>query len=110
MQTIVLPLPEWEMAKENGYKPMTTFWQDFSIAEKFGINAIRDTYRKAKQEWSDNYKYWTELVLVLNHKIWYWYDINSTLARVYNELWREAYELTYNWQGEASAYFRQTTD
>lgn len=26
-----------------GQEPQTTFWQDFSIADKFGIDAIKDT-------------------------------------------------------------------
>lgn len=92
MQTMTLSVPEWGITKETGYEPMTTFWQDFSIAERFGIESVRDTYRKVKQEWSDNYKYWTELVLVLNHKIWYWYDVNpaSPLARIHNDLWQDA--------------------
>lgn len=112
MNTMQLSYSEWEMAKETGYTPITTFWQDFSIAERFGIDSVKDTYRRVKQEWSSNYKYWTELVLVLNHKIWYWYEINSAsqLARVYNELWQDADELAMNWQGEALTYFLQTTD
>ena len=31
---------------ENGYQPKTTFWMDFSIADKFGIAAIKDTYNR----------------------------------------------------------------
>lgn len=30
-----------------GYETKTTFWDDFSIAEMFGINAVRDTYKRA---------------------------------------------------------------
>ena len=32
---------------ENGYTPKTTFWMDFSIADKFGAKAVRDTYNRA---------------------------------------------------------------
>ena len=28
----------------NGYEMQTTFWQDFSIADRFGIDAIKDTH------------------------------------------------------------------
>ena len=42
----------------------TTFWDDFSIAERFGENAILDTYKRAMKEWKSNYKYLTELVIV----------------------------------------------
>ena len=57
---------------ENGYQPKTTFWMDFSIADKFGIAAIKDTYNRAFKEWKNNHVYLTELVMVLNHKIWQW--------------------------------------
>lgn len=32
------------------YECQTTFWEDFSIAETFGEEAIRDTYKRAKAE------------------------------------------------------------
>ena len=54
----------------NGYTTITTFWQDFSIADKFGIDAIKDTFNRAFNEWKGNYQYLTELVLVLNWKVW----------------------------------------
>ena len=37
--------------EEIGYKPITTFWDDFSIADRFGISAIKDTYKRAFEEW-----------------------------------------------------------
>ena len=63
-----------EFMAENGYELQTTFWSDFSIADRFGLSAIRDTFDRAFEEWKENYKYLTELVLVLNHKIWQYYD------------------------------------
>ena len=54
-----------ELMAENGYELQTTFWNDFSIADRFGIEAINDTYKRAFSEWKDNYKYLTELILVL---------------------------------------------
>ena len=44
-----------------GYKPISTFWNDFSIAEKFGKNSILNTYDKVIEEWKNNYKMITEL-------------------------------------------------
>lgn len=35
---------------ENGYQPKTTFWMDFSIADRFGTEAIVDTYERAFKE------------------------------------------------------------
>lgn len=59
-----------EFMQEVGYNLMTTFWEDFSIADKYGIAGVKDTYRRAFNEWKDDYKFFTELTLVLNHKIW----------------------------------------
>ena len=95
----------------NDYKTQTTFWQDFSIAEIFGVKAIKDTYNRAFDEWKGNYIYLTELVMVLNHKIWQHYKNNEEIARVYDELWRKADEYAYeNLEGEELIYFYKTTD
>ena len=40
-----------EFMKENGYEVQTTFWEDFSIAERFGLSAIQDTFNRAFKEW-----------------------------------------------------------
>ena len=96
---------------ECGYKPMTTFWMDFSIADKFGIDAIKDTFNRAFEEWKTDVKYLTELVMVLNHKIWYWYEKNDAYGRVYNELWQQADQwCNENLTGEDADYYFQTTD
>lgn len=97
--------------EEIGYKPITTFWDDFSIADSFGISAIKDTYKRAFEEWKGNYKYLTELVMVLNRKIWYWYWKDEMIARVYNDLWMECDEYAYdNLKDEEFNYFIKTTD
>ena len=52
----------------------TTFFEDFTIADKFGKKAVLDTYQRAFKEWKSDYKYLTELVIALNWKIWEHYD------------------------------------
>ena len=95
----------------NGYETMTTFWEDFTIADAFGIDAVKDTYNRAFKGWKDNYKYLTELVLVLNWKIWQHYETNVELAKVYNELWEKADEYACeNLKGEEAVYFYKVTD
>ena len=37
----------------------TTFWQDFSIADRFGSKAIKDTYKRAFDGWKNNTEYVT---------------------------------------------------
>ena len=96
----------------NGYETKTTFWDDFMIADVFGISAVKDTYKRAFREWKTNYIYLTELVLVLNWKCWYHFEHNDTeLSRVYSRLFYEAreYALTHL-KGEEFEYFFKTTD
>lgn len=100
-----------QILEDTGYKPKTTFWQDFSIAEWFGENAIRDTYKRAFNEWKSNIEYLTELVLILNWKIWQLAEVNEPIARVYDELWKEADQYCMdNLTGDNLQYFLRTTD
>lgn len=73
-----------EFMEEIGYDSVTTFWDDFSIADKYGIAGVKDTYKRAFSEWKDDYKFFTELTLVLNHKIWQHYDSNRELAALFD--------------------------
>lgn len=54
--------------KENGYEVKTKFWEDFSLAERFGLSAIQYTFNRAFKEWKEDYEFLTELVLVLNRR------------------------------------------
>ena len=95
----------------NGYETFTTFWEDFSIADRFGVAEIKDTFTRAFNEWKHDYKYLTELVMVLNWKIWQHYETDSTYAELYNELWGEAdlYAMD-NLKDDEASYFFRTTD
>lgn len=101
----------WNIEAETGYKPITTFYQDFSIADIFGIDAIKDTFNRAFNEWKDNYKFLTELVMVLNWKIYEHYKNNNTYAKLYNDLWSEADRYAVdNLKDEEANYFYDITD
>lgn len=100
-----------EIMEENGYETQTTFWEDFSKADRLGISAIKDTYNRAFNEWKDNYKFLTELVLVLNHKIWQHYENHQDIAKHYDALWREADQYAMeNLKGDELNYFCRVTD
>lgn len=102
---------DWNIEEQTGYKPITTFYTDFSIADKFGIEGIKDTYTRAFNEWKSDYKYLTELVMVLNWKIWEWYKKNDKIAQVYNDLWEKTEDYAYeNLEGEELSYFTRTID
>lgn len=79
----------------------TTFVQDFKIADIFGLSAIEDTYKRAKQEWQDNAEYMAELTCALNWAIWDWYGNNEAVARLYNNLWEDCQNFCYeHFKGE----------
>lgn len=74
-----------------GYQFKTTYWNDFSIADKFGVDAVKDTYRKVLPQARLKPMDFAELVCVLNWKIWEHYDNhNESLISTYNALWDEA--------------------
>ena len=85
-----MEVANWNIEEMTGYKPITTFYTDFSIADGFGVDAIKDTYKRAFEEWKSDYKYLTELVMVLNWKIAEHYESNMEYAKVYNDLWTKA--------------------
>ena len=102
---------DWNIEEMTGYTPKTTFYMDFSIADKFGASAVKDTYNRAFDSWKDNVEYLTELVMVLNWKIWEHYETNLPLA----ELQQDLYYKTDDWamsnlKDEDLQYFLRTTD
>lgn len=48
-----IKIKAWNIEAMTGYKPRTTFYEDFSIADHFGGPAIRDTFSitDSKQKW-----------------------------------------------------------
>lgn len=106
-----MKIETWNIEEMTGYKPISTFYEDFSIADMFGVNAVKDTYKRAMVSWKNDYKMLTELVMVLNWKIWRWYESNEQLARVYNELWKKADSYAMdNLKDDELKYFLRVTD
>ena len=90
----------------------TTFWSDFTIADAFGINAVKDTFKRAFEEWRDDYRYLTDLAIVLNHKCWQHYENgNAKMSQLYQDLYYEAdgYALD-NLKGEEFDYCWKKVD
>lgn len=101
--------PEWDEQRES-----TTFWMDFTIADAFGCEAIQDTFNRAFAGWKLHYKYLTELIATLNHKIWQWYEIegeNSAKSQLYDKLWKQADCWAMNHlKGEELKFYTYVTD
>lgn len=128
METISIKLPKWGITEMTGYEPVTTYWQDFSIAERFGIPSIEDTYKqqfhsKLQPNGRDyltcfNYDHYclTELVMVLNWKMWSFYDekkmdFRSPLGNVYKKLYERAKSFAESrLKGDELNYYYRTTD
>ena len=88
-----------------------TFHQDFSIADVFGHNAIRDTYNRAL-EWKTDVKMFTALVAILNVKCWeHYHRGNEATSKLYAELYYKAYNLgCRTFKGADFKYFWTTLD
>lgn len=93
---------------ELGYDSFTTFWQDFTIAERFwGVAAIKDTFNRAFNEWKSDHKYLTELVLVLKIKAeWFGHLHKVEFERLYSELWQDSSIRAQKYlRGEGLSYY-----
>ena len=93
------------------YKPITTFYNDLSIAECYGHKAIKDTYKRVLKEWGGNIKYMTEFVMCLNYKIWQLNDIDRNTAMLFDELWKQAGNyVEKHFKGNDLTYYYDTID
>lgn len=104
-------LKDWNIEELTGYVPKTTFYTDFSVADHFGKAAIRDTFKRAFNDWKTDVVYITELTMVLNWKIFEFYGKNDSYASLYDELWKTADDWCMNnLKGEDLEYYLTTTD
>lgn len=113
-------LPRWSMVEAIGYEPKTTFWEDFSIADLYGISAIKDTFKRAFFDWQDDVEYIAEMALVLNHKgLFYYYaseqNDNNEHLRALSTLYYELYEAiddyaNKHFTGDDATYYFRVTD
>ena len=101
--------PDWWMRREFE----TTFYEDFTIAERISwVKWIKWTYSRAFSNRHHSVKYFTEFVVALNWKLWYWHEQwNMELAKLYEKLWWDAdlyAQETFKW--EDLDYFYRMTD
>lgn len=102
---------DWNIEALTGYKPISTFYMDFSIADHFGKAAIRDTYKRAVEAWINDYKMLTELVMVLNWKIWEHYEQHEEIAQLYQDMYMELNSWALDHlEGDELTYYYQTTN
>lgn len=105
-----MTIKDWNIKEMTGYEPKTTYYTDFSIADRFGIEAIKDTFKRAFEAHKDNTIYGTELAMVLNWKSWE-HQNNPKLCRLYVDLYYKMDEYIGNhWTKEQQRYYYKTTD
>lgn len=106
-----IKIENWRIEELTGYKPQTTFYEDFSIADKFGAAAIEDTFQRSFKSWKHDHIYLTELTMVANHKLWRWYEVNDEYAKLYDKWFRFLDEYCMNnLKGDKLEYYIKTTD
>ena len=104
-------LEKLSLEKMLNYKFESTFWEEFSIAENSGRDAVREHYDLVFQQWKENTKFLTELVLVLNLKLFIWFKVDDDLGKMYEDLYvdADAYALS-SLKGDDLHYYLHTLD
>lgn len=96
------------------YEYKTTLWEDLTDAESQGETVIEDLVSETFREWKDNVEYLTELIMVLNHKCWYYNGTDDKLSSFYEMLYYDYDELAYDYlskHNEAGLkYYFETLD
>ena len=106
-----MKVENWNIEELTSYVPKTTFYTDFSIADQYDVNAIKDTYERGFNEWKKDTEFVTELAMVLNWKCWRWHEHNNEYSELYTELYKKTNEWCLdNLKGSDLTYYIQTTD
>lgn len=106
------PLVDWNIEEMCGYKPISTYYTDFGIAEWYGKDSIKDTYKRAIKNWGDDIKWATEIAMIMNWK-WHEHSVsgNGVYADLYADLWEETDRyIKEHYKGDDLAYYYRTTD
>jgi len=118
------------LAEMSGYQPKYTFYADFAIAEFCEVymrdkGAVKKTYKQVVESWGTDIKAMTEIVMVLNHKMWAFYQkvdsrylgVGDSTAERFSMLYQELYEKAVNFiekkfgnDSEAMSYYYEVTD
>ena len=94
----------------------TDSWYRFNTAEMEGAKGIKRCAKNLFEEWKDDKRKVTDLVMCINHKSWDWNDRNNTpLMELYADLYYEYYDKALNYFEEkgnkdAIHYFITTLD
>ena len=96
-----------------GKEKKTTFFSDLGIAEWYGEDSVKETYQNLVKNWLDDYEFFSEFVLALNWKSWYWDGRDNNLSSLYVDLYYKATDEFYKRYGKdrkACDYFFDLTN
>ena len=102
-----------DFLKAIGCEPVTTYWNSFSIADRYGEDDIKYTFEQAFKECKSNYRELTELVMVLKYKKLQHGEIphHTKLERLYTTLLSKAVKYAKETlKREELKYFCEVTD
>lgn len=103
-------IKDWNIEEMTGYKPVSSFYRDFSIADAFGVKAIKDTFNRAFKEWKKDVKMGTELAMVMSWKS-FEHQNNEEYCKVYSEFYYKMDDYCCDhYKGEDLDYYLKTTD
>lgn len=98
-------------------RPSTLFWSDFTVAEVLGKKALEDTWTKVGDINKLQPAVLTELIVVLNHKLWQFHDMGRMSSPMYDlyEKWynqarKRAVSPSNGWSQEDRDHFFYVTD
>lgn len=109
----------WDVPPITGYKPVTNYWEQLNQVEKDNKTsenacclAIRKWLTETLEKAQKDYKAYTELVMILNHKCWAHAHFNQNqIGRLYSDLFYKTQDWGYkNLKGEELHYFINTLD
>lgn len=101
------------MCEVTEYSPITTLWSDFTnIDQSQDTNKIEEFYNSTFEQYKNSCKEFTEFVMILNWKSWYYHDNGfEELSDFYSDLFCLAYQYgVNNFMGNELTYFWRTLD
>lgn len=93
----------------------TTFTGDFDVAERFGAQAVQDTFERAYKEWKYDIRYLANLAMAANRKAWESHEKGDEgLTAIYSDAYHQCVYRAYAEEARFSAaekkYFFEITD
>lgn len=95
----------------NGYKMQTTFFEDFAIADVFGLKAIDETFNISFNNYKNNLIYITELAIVMSNKSCEWYGKDEERMNRYADYYHHVDDWCMkHFKGDELKFYLEATD